>query len=336
VRTAALVISALARGCGLFYGGLAMLAVAAELRGRTADMSLWWIDLRMAAAPARIALLVLVAGVLVAWALVRSPGRRVRVVMAVTAATVAVIAARDTLTVLAVTGTGLVHPAVPVPLSAVTAAGFGLLSVHAALSRTARMPLRWRGGLGLALAVGVWAVAFPLAQMLWFGATDYRRPADAAVVLGARVYASGQPSPLLGDRVRTGIELYRAGLAPRLVMSGGDGADGFNEARVMADMAIREGVPASAVIVDPAGNTTELTVRNSMALLAAAGAPDRPAILVVSQAYHLPRVQLAFSNAGIDVLTVPAPEARPIADLPLSIAREVPAFWSYLLRVCLL
>jgi vancomycin permeability regulator SanA len=246
-----------------------------------------------------------------------------------------VIAARDTVVVLGAAGSGLVRPAVPVPLSAVTAVLFGLLAMRAARPEGPRGRLLGRGGLGVAIAVTAWAVAFPLAQMLWFGATDYRRPADAAVILGARVYATGRPSPLLWDRLRTGIELYRAGLVPRLVMSGGDGSDGFNEARVMAQVAQDNGVPASAILVDPAGNTTELTVANSLALLAAAGVGQPPTVIVVSQAYHLPRVQLAFSDAGIDPLTVPAPEAQPIVELPLFIAREVPAFWSYLLRVAI-
>jgi len=46
--------------------------------------------------------------------------------------------------------------------------------------------------------------AFPLALMLFFGNTDYRRPADAVVVFGARVYASGKLSDALEDRIRTG------------------------------------------------------------------------------------------------------------------------------------
>jgi vancomycin permeability regulator SanA len=223
-----------------------------------------------------------------------------------------------------------------VPLSAVTAVLFALLAVHAARSTAPRGRILWRSGLGLVVAAGAWAVVFPLAQMLWFGATDYRRPAEAAIVLGARVYATGRPSPLLWDRLRTGIALYADGLVPRLVMSGGDGADGFNEARVMADIAIAAGVPPAAVLVDPAGNTTELTVSHTLALLAGAGVAPGAPVIVVSQAYHLPRVQLAFSDAGVDVLTVPAPEAQPIVELPLFIAREVPAFWSYLLRVALL
>jgi vancomycin permeability regulator SanA len=293
-------------------------------------------DLRDVAGAIRLAFLAAAGVALPAWALRRDPGPRLRAVATALAAAIAFVAARDTLVALQAMGTGLVRPAVPVPLSSVTAALFVLLAIRAARPEPPRGRRLGRAGLGLTVAIGTWAVLFPLAQMLWFGATDYRRPADAAVILGARVYASGRPSPLLADRLRTGIELYREGLVPRLVMSGGDGADGFNEARVMAEVAIDAGVPPGAILIDPAGNTTELTVANTLALLAADGLPRVPTVIVVSQAYHLPRVQLAFSDAGVDVLTVPAPEAQPIVELPLFIAREVPAFWSYLLRVALL
>jgi len=330
-RTASLA----ARGLAAVAGVLALLAVVAELRGRTMDLSLWWIDLRDASAPVRLAFLALAGVAFLAWALRRAPGPRLRATTAVVAAAVAVVAVRDTTVALGAASSGLVRPAVPVPLSAVTAVLFGLLAVHAIRPLAPRGRTIGWSGIGLVVAAGAWAVLFPLAQMLWFGATDYRRPAEAAIVLGARVYATGRPSPLLWDRLRTGIELYADGLVPRLVMSGGDGADGFNEARVMAQVAIAAGVPPTAVLVDPAGNTTELTVSNSLALLAQAGVtPDAP-VIVVSQAYHLPRVQLAFSDAGVDVLTVPASEAQPIVELPLFIAREVPAFWSYLLRVAI-
>jgi vancomycin permeability regulator SanA len=172
--------------------------------------------------------------------------------------------------------------------------------------------------------------------MLFFGTTDYRRPADVAVVFGARVYATGQPSPLLADRIATGIELYRSGLVGTLVMSGGDGADGFNEARVMRDEANAAGIDPADILVDPAGNSTEATVDNSLALLAARGTGSvPPRVIAVSQAYHLPRVQLAFANGGIDVLTVPAADPIAIGEMPVLVIREVPAFWAYYLRVCL-
>ena len=126
---------------------------------------------------------------------------------------------------------------------------------------------RLRQVIALAVAAGAWTLVFPLAQMLFFGTTDYRRPADVAVIFGARVYATGRPSPLLADRIRTGVELYQSGLVPLLVMSGGDGTDGFNEARVMRDVAVAAGVDPSAILVDPAGNSTEATVADVAALL---------------------------------------------------------------------
>jgi vancomycin permeability regulator SanA len=328
-------VSGITRGAAVLYGVLALLAVVAELRGASSELGLWWIDFRILPAPARTAALLAGGAVLLAWAVVREPGRRLRAAAGVTALLVAGVAVRDTSVVIAASTSGTARLAVGLPLSAVTAVGFGILALVAWRSRGRRGGLVGPGGLGLTVAVVAWAIVFPLAQMLWFGTTDYRRPADAAVVFGARVYASGHPSPLLWDRLRTGIELYRQGLVPRIVMSGGDGADGFNEARVMADVAVANGVPREAILLDESGVTTEATVRNSLAALAAAGAPEPPMVIAVSQAYHLPRVQLAYSEAGIDVLTVPAPEAQPIVELPLFIAREVPAFWSYLLRVCL-
>jgi vancomycin permeability regulator SanA len=151
------------------------------------------------------------------------------------------------------------------------------------------------------------------------------------------VYASGRPSPLLADRIAAGVELYRSGLVGTLVMSGGDGADGFNEAAVMRAEAIAAGVDPAAILVDGDGITTEATVDHTLALLHAAGvgagAPPLR-LIAVSQAYHLPRIQLAFSGAGIDVLTVPAVDPIPISEMPLLVAREVPAFWLYFLRAC--
>lgn len=323
------------RGTAVGFGVLSILAVVAELRGRTAEISLWWIDLRDLPGAVRMAILVALASLLIAWAVHPAPGRGLRRLMAASCLTVAVVALRDSVVFAQAVSAGLVAPAIPVPLSAATAALFTALALGSLRSTRSPSATPRRTALALLVATGTWAILFPLAQMLFFGTTDYRRPADAAVIMGARVYASGQPSPLLADRLRTGIELYRTGLVPVLVMSGGDGSDGFNEAAVMRDAAIAAGVDPGAILLDAAGNTTEVTVRNSLALLAGKDGAPPVRLIAVSQAYHLPRIQLAYANAGIDVLTVPAPEAQPIRELPLFIAREVPAFWSYLLRTCL-
>jgi vancomycin permeability regulator SanA len=322
------------RGLALFLGAFTIVGLIGEVRGRTTDVSLWWIDLRDVPGPLRIALLSAFGGLLVTWAFRGAPGVRLRRATTVACAVFALLAIRDTAQFMTLTGSGFVHSSLPVPFSLFVAATLGALAIATLRSPAVGIGRPVRTGLAIAVAVIAWGLVFPVAQMLFFGTTDYRRPADAAVIFGARVYASGVPSPLLADRIRTGVELYRDGLVPTLVMSGGDGADGFNEAQVMRTEAIAAGVSPTAILVDTAGVTTEATVANAMALLGG-GASIQPRVIAVSQAYHLPRVQLSFATAGIDVLTVPAADPEPIGEMPLLVAREVPAFWVYYLRVCL-
>lgn len=332
----ALIGTAAARGAALFLGVMTLIGVIGELRGRTSDLSLWWIDLRDLDHPVRLGLLVTFATVAIAWAGAPRGSDRGGRIAAVVFFGFGILAVRDVTRFYDAANAGLIRPAVPVPLSLLIAVGLAALGLVAARGLLQWDPSRRRRLAGIMGAAVGWAVVFPIAQMLFFGTTDYRRPADVVVVFGARVYATGQPSPLLADRIRTAVNLYRAGIAPILIMSGGDGTDGFNEARVMRDVAIADGVDPKAIIVDPSGDSTEATVTNVEAILAArTTAPGDERVIVVSQAYHLPRIQLAFSNVGRDVLTVPATERQPIRELPLLMLREVPAFWAYYVRICL-
>lgn len=180
-----------------------------------------------------------------------------------------------------------------------------------------------------ALAVAVCMAAFPLAQMLFFGTTDYRRPADAAVVLGARVYDDGTLSTALSDRVRTGVDLYRSGLVARLIMSGGIGANGVDETVAMRRRAIELGVPATAIVRDDLGIDTDASVADTTRIFRRLGIRK---VLLVSQSWHLPRVKLAYLEAGWNVCTVPASTSTPIIQTPYLMLREIPAFWVYWAR----
>jgi len=55
-------------------------------------------------------------------------------------------------------------------------------------------------------------------------------------------------------------------------------------------------------------------------------------VLAVSNAYHLPRIKLAYRRQGQEVFTVPAEETRRIKETPYLWLREVPGFWVYYLR----
>jgi vancomycin permeability regulator SanA len=164
--------------------------------------------------------------------------------------------------------------------------------------------------LGLLAGVGLWAALFARGQMICFGETDYRgdphaRPADGIVIFGARAYANGAPSPALRYRVERALELYQQGFAPRLYLSGGPGDGEFHEVDVMSAILTQHGVPDSALIRDEGGWSTQLTVDH-----AAEHFGPRAELLAVSQAFHLPRIELTFARAGLDVRTVPAQDSR--------------------------
>jgi uncharacterized SAM-binding protein YcdF (DUF218 family) len=171
--------------------------------------------------------------------------------------------------------------------------------------------------------------SFPVALMIFFGNTDYRRPADAVVVFGARAYKDGRLSDALQDRIRTACELYRAGFTKRLVLSGGNGDGLITEAEAMRNYALKHGVRAEDIFIDNQGVNTEATVRNTTPLFEQWHAKR---ILAVSHFYHLPRVKLAYQRAGLEVCTVPARQGHFLGQIPFNMAREVAAFWDYYLK----
>jgi vancomycin permeability regulator SanA len=221
---------------------------------------------------------------------------------------------------------GRIDARVPIPLSLIVCIGLLLVARSAWSEPKPDQRSRWWiiavGGAGL-------VALFPLALMIFFGNTDYRRSADAVVVFGARVFPDGRMSSALSDRPRTACELYRAGLVKRLVLSGGPGEGSVTEADAMRTYALSHGVRAEDIFVDNQGLNTEATIRDTMPLFQKWHANR---ILVVSHFYHLPRIKLAYQRAGIDVYTVPAPQGRMLGKLPFYMAREAAAFWAYYLK----
>lgn len=226
-------------------------------------------------------------------------------------------------------GEGLLKTRLPVPFSACV---FGLLLLVAVqLARRTVAPktrsgrwsrlLRWPLQ---ALAAGAGLAAL----LMCFGSSDYRRPADCAVVLGAGVRADGSPSLALSDRVLQAVELYRQGLVARLVMTGGIDARGHSEPQVMRALACAAGVPADAILLDEAGRNTRASARNCRQLMRLHGLQSA---LLVSHDYHLARCRAAFRREGIRCYTVPCQETRRLARAPYYLARECLAYLFYAL-----
>lgn len=200
--------------------------------------------------------------------------------------------------------------AAPVPFSLVTVA---LLAAGIARTFYDGPTATRRWAIAGALVAGP---ALLLLHLFSFGATDYARPAKAIVVFGARVYEDGSPSLALRDRVHHGINLYKAGLAPKLILSGAP-----DEVPAMRQMALQARVPESALICDDEGVNSYATLENLKIRK----------VIAVSHYYHLARIKLTAARMGISCATSPCPMSRRLAREPYFVARECAAFVSYYL-----
>lgn len=108
-------------------------------------------------------------------------------------------------------------------------------------------------------ALGAWA-AYRIQEQ---GATDEQRAADVIVVLGAAQYG-GRPSPVLEARIGHAVDLYEAGVAPLLIVTGGKAAgDRTTEAEAARAWAVEHGVPDSAIVAEDQGRTTLESLKRS-------------------------------------------------------------------------
>ena len=173
----------------------------------------------------------------------------------------------------------------------------------------------------LAIIVGLILVtwgAIAVAVIVW-GRRDEARPASAIVVLGAAQYA-GRPSPVFKARLDHGIALWKRGIAPYLVLTGGMGVgDTTSEAAVGRRYALRMGIPDSAIRVETEGRTTSESLRAVVTLLDSL--PDRSVVLV-SDPFHSLRVSILARRLGLE------PYTSPTRTSPISESREA---WKYIL-----
>ncbi len=348
-------VLAAVRGGALFLGGFSLLNVAGEWWRVGFDANEWWIDLRDIPAWAGTGLMLVSGVMMMAWAIWprMRRGRFYLTVLLLTYLMLQVAANVGQFYRLAGGGIGAgagagVRAGMMVPFSAVVLVGLagvmaGLMWVNVRWPRGAGKAARaWQPGwkrsaMVMGGMVGVCGVAFPLGQMACFGKTDYRRPADGIVVFGAKVFADGKLSDAAQERVLEAVKLYRAGLAGRMMMSGGPGDGAIYEADAMRAYAMEMGVPGEAIAVDRGGVNTEATVRNTTAWARAAGVRR---LLAVSHFYHLPRVKMAYERAGWDegaggcgeVFTVPVHSPYVLRGLPRFVVREVAALWAYYAR----
>lgn len=122
---------------------------------------------------------------------------------------------------------------------------------------------------------------------------------DCVLILGAGV-RNGSPTPMLRDRLITGISLYESGAAPKIIMSGDHGREDYDEVNVMKSYAVENGVPDGDVFMDHAGFSTYDSVYRAKAVF------EADSIIIVTQKYHLCRALYIAERLGVNAVGVSA------------------------------
>lgn len=121
---------------------------------------------------------------------------------------------------------------------------------------------------------------------------------DCIIVLGCKVNSDGEPSAMLHDRLRRGVELFQSGAAPKLLMSGDHGTMTYNEVQSMKQFAIDEGIASSDVFMDHAGFSTYESIYRAQDIFQA------KKVIIVTQEYHLYRALYVANALGLEAYGV--------------------------------
>ncbi len=149
-------------------------------------------------------------------------------------------------------------------------------------------------------AIALWGLS--AVAVVRAASRDEAQRAQAIVVLGAAQYR-GRPSPVLRARLDHAVALYRQGVAPRVVLTGGVAeGDTASEAAVSRLYALRAGVPDSAILLENEGRTTGQSLTRVARLLRARRLDT---VVVVSDPFHVLRAERVAARAGLTTFASP-------------------------------
>jgi len=177
--------------------------------------------------------------------------------------------------------------------------------VDARMSRRRTRLFDWLWRLCVLLLLWLLGVA---AWIIWVGDRDQAAPSDAIIVLGAAAY-DAKPSPVFEERIRHGLDLYRQGLAPKLIFTGGFGGATarFSESQVARRYALKQQIPAQDILIESRSRTTRQNLVEAKRLMDAHGMRR---VILVSDPLHMARALRLSRELGIDALASSTPSTR--------------------------
>jgi vancomycin permeability regulator SanA len=122
---------------------------------------------------------------------------------------------------------------------------------------------------------------------------------DCIIVLGAGIWEN-KPSPMLRDRLLTGIELYENKISPKIIMSGDHGNKKYNEVGVMKEYALENNVLSEDIFMDHAGFSTYDSIYRAKYIF------EAKKVVIVTQKYHLYRALYIANQLGLEAYGISA------------------------------
>jgi uncharacterized SAM-binding protein YcdF (DUF218 family) len=164
--------------------------------------------------------------------------------------------------------------------------------------------LLWRALLVPLLATFVY-LGYLTVQIHKQSTIDEARRADVIIIMGAAEYR-GKPSPVFRARIDHALELWKRGLAPRILTTGGAGGDPvYTEGEVARNYLVRQGVPSENILVESEGASTWQSTAIAAEMMRRM---NLKSCIVVSDAYHIFRVKKMLEFRGIEVYGSPRPD----------------------------
>lgn len=140
--------------------------------------------------------------------------------------------------------------------------------------------------------------------------------AECIMVLGAGIKDDETPTPMLKDRLDTGIMLYELGAAPKILLTGDNGTEGHNEIHVMLNYVIDAGVPKEDIFCDHAGFSTYDSMYRAGEIFGVSN------LIVVTQTYHEYRALYIGEKLGLSAVGV-ASDQMVYSGQPIREMREI-------------
>lgn len=147
---------------------------------------------------------------------------------------------------------------------------------------------------------------------------DSAPAAGVVIVFGAGLRGDGFPSDMLRDRLDVAVALYKQGKAQKLLVSGDNRFENYNEPGAMMAYAVRQGVALEDIQPDYGGRRTYDTCYRARHIFQVEKA------LLVTQKFHLPRALFTCSQLGVKVVGVSA-DLQPYRRIRWFTIREVGA-----------